>query len=423
MASGPKPALSRKPRVQLDREGLIWTGIAAVMLLTGMLKSINLLALFACFMLVTIIWNLWAARRQVRNLGVSRQLDGLSFAGQPIHLVVEVKNLSRGLKNGLRLSDKGLFHLLQWLVIGLTGKTTQILHGEVILPRRGPYVWSPVLVTSGFPLGLITYQAHLGEKMETLVFPRVGHLQRGKLRAFLTMASPYAGHVRGPARRMPSAQADFHGLRPFRPGDSPRWIHWRTSARRGDLMVREFEEHPSDDLVLILDLFATPLPDCAEMNRSVKGEQVERALSLAATICWEWCRQKGDRLLLAIAGNPVSVIGGITGRELVLRLLESLAVQSPPSESPYPALLNLLGNASLPPGPVLLVTLGPSPLEGFFRQTIHRPPAILDLSLEADLELFDLGKPLKGESVGELGSGYSGPERQEKSPIEKVPLV
>src|SRR5262249_49364986 len=54
-------------------------------------------------------------------------------------------------------------------------------------------------------------------------------------------------------RRHPTAQAEFHGLRAFRSGDSPRWIHWRTSARCGELMVREFEDVPPDHLVLVVE--------------------------------------------------------------------------------------------------------------------------------------------------------------------------
>ena len=65
------------------------------------------------------------------------------------------------------------------------------------------------------------------------------------------------GQARTVPRRHPAAQTDFHGLRTFQPADSPRWIHWRTSARRGELMVKEFEETPTDNL--ILDCRSLPL--------------------------------------------------------------------------------------------------------------------------------------------------------------------
>jgi len=51
----------------------------------------------------------------------------------------------------------------------------------------------------------------------------------------------------------PTAQAEIHGVRSYRSGDNPRLIHWRTSARRGELMVRELEDVPSDNLLVIVD--------------------------------------------------------------------------------------------------------------------------------------------------------------------------
>src|SRR5438445_186493 len=60
----------------------------------------------------------------------------------------------------------------------------------------------------------------------------------------------------GRSRRRLALEAEFHGLRQFRAGDSPRWIHWRTSARTGELVVREFDHGTHNDLVLILEPFA-----------------------------------------------------------------------------------------------------------------------------------------------------------------------
>ena len=83
-------------------------------------------------------------------------------------------------------------------------------------------------------------------------------------------------------------------------------------------MVREFEDEPTDNLLVVLDVCADPGQDASV---------IEQAVSLAATICWEWCRQKGDRLALAVGGAEPALIAGVTGEALGLRLLECLAVQ------------------------------------------------------------------------------------------------
>src|SRR5439155_887264 len=141
------------------------------------------------------------------------------------------------------------------------------------------------------------------------------------------------GRARTQPRRHPAAQSDFHGLRAFRSGDSPHWIHWRTTARLGELMVREFEETPNDSLVLILDAWLPELGDKSQ-GSEIRGQEsetrsqrlsqhspltthdspfhqvLEDAVSLAATICWAWCRPGGDQFVLAVADkNPIVLHG------------------------------------------------------------------------------------------------------------------
>ena len=54
-------------------------------------------------------------------------------------------------------------------------------------------------------------------------------------------------------------------------------------------------------------------------------EQFEDVVSLTATICWEWCRRRGDRLILATGGDKPVVLDGLTGPVHARRVLECLA--------------------------------------------------------------------------------------------------
>ena len=131
-----------------------------------------------------------------------------------------------------------------------------------------------------------------------IVLPRLGTLHTGRLRRWLMQSARPDERVRRNRRRL-SQEVEFHGLRQFRPGDSPRWIHWRTSARSGELMVREFDQGVHHDLVL----FVEPYLASGDSNR----DALEAALSLAATICWAWCREGGDRVTL---GDSQLVVTG-----------------------------------------------------------------------------------------------------------------
>ena len=67
-------------RVPFTREGLLWLLIAAAMLVTGLLKGINLIILIACWLVTLLVWNWWLARRQLRRLEVSRAVPDFVFA-------------------------------------------------------------------------------------------------------------------------------------------------------------------------------------------------------------------------------------------------------------------------------------------------------------------------------------------------------
>jgi uncharacterized protein (DUF58 family) len=280
--------------------------------------------------------------------------------------------------------DQGPDHTLNWFLARVEGRGSRSLRGEVVLPRRGRYPWGPVTGMSGYPFGLSWRRAELAAGEEVLVLPRLGWVHRGQLRQQLRGLGGRGERARHRPQAHPAAQARFHGLRPYRPGDSPRSIHWRTSARRGELMVREFADVPADDLVVVFD----PSPPAGSAGAGSPDEDLfEQAVSLAASICWEWCRRPGDRLVLATAGPDPVVLDGVTGPAHGLRLLECLAVQErAPTDAR--ALLGRLARAALPPGAIVLVSAGPSALAGPLRQGLGRPVSSLDARALQHLEFY-----------------------------------
>jgi uncharacterized protein (DUF58 family) len=125
----------------------------------------------------------------------------------------------------------------------------------------------------------------------------------------------------GPMRsaRRGRMEAEFHGLRDWRSGDSQRWIHWRATARHGDLIVREFEHQEHHDLVVVLDLSR----EAGDGRSSV--ELVERAVSLAATLVAEACAQVGSGVSLVVVANHLVQISGMASAALREEMLDALA--------------------------------------------------------------------------------------------------
>jgi uncharacterized protein (DUF58 family) len=149
-------------------------------------------------------------------------------------------------------------------------------------------------------------------------------------------------------------------------------------------MVREFEDLPGDHLVLVFD----PTPPAAADGDPPEA-RFEAAVSLAATVCWEWCRRRGDRLVAALAGPDPVVLDGLTGPAHARRVLEGLAVQQP-APAHAAALLARLNPVALPPAAVVVVAAGPSALADALRRGLNRPVTALDA---AEAQTFDFYEP------------------------------
>ncbi len=355
---------------RLTSEGIVWSLTAGLMVGIGILKNIDPLMLLGYVMLVILVLNALAAGRRLRQLDGRRQVGELIFAGSGSKVEVRVRNLGAHLRVGLTAQDTGPEHQLGWYIDHLEAHGSCVCRGEVVLPRRGWYHFGPLVIASGYPFGLVRRRVILREGMRVLVLPRPGKLVRERLRHQLRGVDPNGERVRRRGWRDESAQAEIHGLRAFRPGDSPRLIHWRTSARRGELMVREMEDVPGDDLMLVLDTQATA------------PEAFEDAVRLAATVVWEWCRRRGDRLVLAIAsGNECSIQDGVSGPEQALLLLESLAKASAGTSMPSERSVVEEVSRSVPrTASVLVVSSGHSTLSALLAAKVGRPAAMLDVT-------------------------------------------
>jgi uncharacterized protein (DUF58 family) len=346
---------------RLTSEGASWLAAAVLFLAVGLLKGINLLVLLSCLMLGLWAVNAWLAGRRLRRLRARRDIARPVFAGRPFALEVTLDNSGRPPQTSVRLDDVGAEHAAAWFVPQLGAGATVRLRQDLVLPRRGRYAWGRLCASSGYPLGLARRFVSLAPPGEVVVLPRLGRLHRDRFRRFLARAGGASGRSLRRTRRHPTAQEEFHGLRAFRSGDSPRLIHWRTSARCGEPMVREFEDVLNDDLTLVADCRA--------------ADRLEDTVSLVATVCWEWCRSRGERLVLAVAGSEPALLDGATGPEHALRLLECLAVQAAMPAADTAALVDRLAAAALPAGPVLVVGPPAGGLVDTLQQRLNRPVA------------------------------------------------
>jgi uncharacterized protein (DUF58 family) len=373
----PLPLDPTRRSFRLTWPGVCWAVTAAGLLALGLSKNINLLSLLGYFLLAVLLANVLLAGRGLRSLKVRRRHGDPVFAGQPVAVEVTVLPGRRAWQ-GVWLGERGPDHALQWRVTRPGGAAGLTFRDRVVPPRRGRYARGPLWAVSGYPFGLFERRVRLAPPEEILVLPRLGTVRRGGLRRQLRGADP-TGERQQRRPPSPAAQGEVHGLRGFRTGDSPRMIHWKTSARRGELMVREFEDVPGDSMLLALDPALPDGPDAAE--------RFEQAVSLAATVAREWCRGGADRLVVAAAGPTAMLVDGSAGPGTARRALEILAEAVPDGDAV--ALLGRIAALANAPAGAVLVTAGPSLLSVPLRRLLRRPVITFDVTDAGSLDFYE----------------------------------
>lgn len=111
--------------------------------------------------------------------------------------------------------------------------------------RRGIIETGPLLVRRSDLLGLVTAQATMSDRLAVAVRPR-----RVQIRSLPTGQQR---DLEGPTREVSQGTATFHQLRDYVPGDDLRLVHWRSTARTGQLIVRQMVDTTRPQLVVVLD--------------------------------------------------------------------------------------------------------------------------------------------------------------------------
>ncbi|MDQ1911609.1 DUF58 domain-containing protein [Paenibacillus sp. GD4] len=201
-----------------------------------------------------------------------------------------------------------------------------VFRGRMTAPSRGVYAPDAVVVRAGDAFGLLRLERRLEEGAAALyVLPRPW-----------AAAAAAAGEIGGRGDARPVEVPQVSGTRPYAPGDPLRRIHWRSSARTGDLRAKELEQPAAGRLLLVLDAAggASSLGSAeAELKLEAAVEAAaglaKQALELGRGVrlavadgqgrVWEAQRRERLpellRLLAAVPGSDDRPVGGLLLRE------------------------------------------------------------------------------------------------------------
>jgi uncharacterized protein (DUF58 family) len=310
---------------------LLTLGVGAAAINTGH----NLLYLFFAMMLSLILISGILSEQCFRRLDIRRQLPAHLFANRPAMAGLVITNRKAYLATfSLRVMevvarsamDRGI-HLL-YLAPGATIRQSYPL----LVSRRGRYRFEGVKLSTRFPFGLFIKAAALPLPSEVLVYPHIRPLPATVLHELT---------VRGQGESIPQRGqgAGLYNLRLYQPGDDSRTIHWKTTARKTHLIVRETEAEHLQRVTLALH---TELPHCSYRNSAGSSMQAfEDAVSLTASLAY-FFRQHAYQIRLVV--GEASIPYGI-GDSHFYRLLTHLALCEP-AETPSSKARQSLGGLS-----------------------------------------------------------------------------
>jgi uncharacterized protein (DUF58 family) len=200
--------------------------------------------------------------RGLRGISVARRTPRTATAGEPLPVTLDVSNTSRHARALFRVSDE--FCGSAYAVVGAVGPgQTRSYEANRDGARRGIHETGPCRLETGAPFGMISVRRDVLVASPTVVYPKVYDARAWRLR----------GPSGWPA---PASVGDVSSVRDYRPGDPLRHIHWRSVARRGQLVVREFDREVQASVVVLSDVPTDP--DTADAVASVASSIAIAAL-------------------------------------------------------------------------------------------------------------------------------------------------
>lgn len=334
-----------KPSVWLlsHRKILVLLALTVVAYLAAINRAQAFLWIIPALLSATLITGVTWPRWLVKQLSVTRRGPTRAEEGETIEFQVAVENKGLLPRFMVELVDhlpfvgqsgpnSGTAEKVLGMLAYLPGRKCQHFTIPVLCEKRGYYRLGPVGLTSSFPLGFTEARIRCNGGIQTLtIYPDVFPILSLPLQG-----APSQIHRGGYLLPEGSGAAEFSGLREYRRGDNPRHIHWPTTARLNELMVREYEPLASACLYIALD-------QAAEANiGSGKQSTFEYAVRIAASIARSACSQN---IRTRIAGDGQRSLPGLAGSGdgHFQSILDEFAVIACDGNIPYTQLLTDIG--------------------------------------------------------------------------------
>lgn len=298
-------------KTRLTKTGWLFLWGAVLLYLASLTSQSSLLILLIGIFAGCVWINLAGARRIAREVRIEPPFSECIAEGErPIQSwrVTAPMKVAAGFVEVIRKGGVEPVLRIAHLAAGAT--TAQV--PALSFQRRGVYPHDKLEASSTFPFGLVRCSVPLTLAGEVVVVPAVYAAETPPASGYEPMLG---GKFKG--QRRSESGAEFAGIRPFRPGDPVKQIHWKSSSKGTGLMVKTFNEELSGRIGFILDCDPSADPDVFDNTVRAAGSLMFAALD------------KGHHVELVTTNEPemVAMIPPFADGEEMLRLLARLEPQ------------------------------------------------------------------------------------------------
>ena len=207
-------------------------------------------------------------------------------AGSEVEAAITVTNDSRRVSLPVVLDVPVGPGLVEAYVPLLGGRATHAERLTIAAPRRSIIEIGPMRITRGDPIGILRREIDWPQVERVFVHP-----------VTLRLPPTSAGFVKDvegqPTKHIVDSDLAFHAIREYVPGDSRRHVHWKSTAKTGQLMVRQFEETRRARIAVVLDVQA---------DEYDSEDEFELGVSTAASLALQAVRD-GREVLMVTSGR------------------------------------------------------------------------------------------------------------------------
>jgi len=367
--------------VSITREGAFFAMVFFFILAGAIVRSLQLLMILAFMLVGPMIYNAWAVYRSLRSLRFSRSVPSILACGE--NFFVEIKATNIGSSNSYAVVVKDYLqqvegfepepaHQVDVFFAKIAAHREAVSSYKAVISKRGKYRLGPLSSSTAFPLGMMRNTRLENIHSEFVVMPRQGVLTPAWRRLIQIDKTGFASS----RRRHGLLEGDFYGLREWRSGDPKQWVHWRSSAKQGELVVRQFEKQNLQDFVLIVDAWIPAEPTDEDK------QQVERMISMAATVIRDLAAIGGSHVQLVCSGMKIAEVSGNVSQSYFARAMELLAVLVPTSQERTGHILASTLETSKPGAKVILLSTRDAELSNteLFSEVWNQPRLRSELS-------------------------------------------